>query len=166
MKEQTNFIRSSQQSLVLVSLIFFVMAFACKDSKSDIPPNSSRSERTSGGRCSTEAEFRDIIADTHSNTYGESSGKFQETEIIFKTFRVGAATRYRNPQYSIDASPAYPVDTDYTVRDFLGGETKNPYIREQDHSVKFICYVDIYDKCVCYDEGRRSGSSRQIPYDR
>jgi hypothetical protein len=144
------------------------MALACKNSDADDSPRfDSRSEKTttkSDGQCSSEAEFRVIITEKHSATYGESSGKFRETEIDFQTLRIGAATRYRNEQYSIDASPAYPVNTDYTVRDYLGGETSSPHIREQSYSAKFICYVDIYDKCVCYDESRKSGESRQTPY--
>lgn len=161
MKNQTKSnLQNSLQSLGIIFLMLLAMAFACKDSDD-------RSERTttkSGGKCSTETEFRDIITKKHSTTFGESSGKFRDTEVDFQTFRVGAATRYRNEQYSIDASPAYPINTDYTVRDYLGGETSTPYIREQSHSVKFICYTDIYDKCVCYDESRKSGDSRQIPY--
>lgn len=159
MKNQTKSnLRNSLQSLGLIFLMLFGMAFACKDGEKTT---------TKGGRkCSTESEFRDIITKKHSTTYGESSGKFRDTEVDFQTFRIGSATRYRNEQYSIDASPAYPINTDYTVRDYLGGETSSPHIREQSHSVKFICYMDIYDKCVCNDESRKSGDSRQIPYNK
>lgn len=141
----------SLELLGIIFLIFFGMAFACKEGDEiDSPQTRNRKDKTtSSRRCSTEAEFQDIIQNKfHLGTFGPSYGEYKDSEIEFHSFKIGEPFRYTNSYPVVDAYPAYPVTTEYTTRHYLNS-IKHEMLEYQWTNVKLVCYVDHHGECTC-----------------
>ena len=140
---------------VALCLVFvFLLGAACNNSSARNP----QATGSSSGRCSDEAEFRDMITRIYVDTSAQYK-RVQDPEVDFKTFTVGAATRYLNPQYGIDASPAYPVTTDYTVREYFTQRGVN-WNTESDYRAKYTFYLDYKGDCARAQEYLKLGERR------
>ena len=172
MKKQTDKrLLASLQSLAIVFWMLFVMAFACGDgdegeNESPAPkPPGNRVNNTTGGRCSTEDEFKALLIDNFSKTFNEYDGKFKETEFDFHTFEIGEPMRFTNAYPIIDAYPAYPVETNYTTRHYIHGSS-DPQIFQSETEGKYRFYIDHHGKCVFASVGSKGEPGKRIPYKR
>ncbi len=154
----------SMQSLVIVFLIFFVMAFACGDDTSPSMPSSTdgtaptdkQQTNNAGGSCSTEAEFKAIITDEKVNTMVRDYEI--NRKIFFHSFQVGAPTSYKNVngRYATLTDKAYPVSTsfDVDIKSKIGME-KIQTVRWKYVNVLYMCYPVEWSQgktCVCFGE--------------
>lgn len=140
--------------------MFFAMAFSCNDND-----RSGNSKRTSGERCSTEAEFKKVLTNWYSSIYSkERDGKFRDTEVDFTTFKIGDATRFRSSDGSVNVDQAYPVTTEHSVRHYLG-QGSFPRIYKYTNQGKYMFYVDRHDDCVFTNDGTRDGPKETIDVD-
>lgn len=166
MKKQTKSnLTTSLQTFSIIFLVFFAMAFTCRsENETDSTQFREPGEITtaSGGRCSTEAEFQDVIQNKfHLGTFGSSYGEYKDSEIEFHSFNIGSAMRYTNSYPIVDAYPAYPVTTEYTTRHYLNS-LKHEMIEYHWKNVKLFCYVDHHGECVC-DRKDFQKEERRIP---
>lgn len=105
--------------------------------------------------CSSEAAFKYVIGEFY-----EGSARHRgDTRVIFKTFALGASTRYTDPYYRAVDTKAYPVKTDFTVRtDYRDA------VEENDYDSRYMCYQDTHNECVCVMQmGGSIGKMRHIP---
>jgi hypothetical protein len=160
MKKQTKSrLQISLQSLGIISLMFFAMAFACKDDNGGRTDTDSGGRRdtsgttTGGGKCSTEAEFQNVIFKTfHLNTFNEPYGQYKEPEINFQTFDISNPTSYISTDaYNlVKVDTAYPVTTSYTTRFYRHNGVKDiNEIWEYDWQSNFMCYINHRSECTC-----------------
>lgn len=90
---------TSLQTLGIIGLIFFAMAFACKDvngggatdRKSD-GQTTKQTKTAGGGACSTEEEFKAII--TKQKTFLDRD--YEKSEVVFNSFDVEGPMHYEN----------------------------------------------------------------------
>lgn len=168
-------LRNLLQSLGLVSLIFFAMAFACKDdTKTDSgketgserqSPSKNKTKSEGGGKCSTEDEFKELLTATFSQTYNERDGKFKDTEVEFQTFDIGEPFHYKNSYPIVDAENAYPVETDYISHDYLHGNTSPEIFEKKAKNFKYVFYVDHHGDCV-FAATPGTSETKHIPYEK
>lgn len=165
-------LQMSLQTLGLIGLIFFVMAFACQDQDNEdrANPNGGRTPQTenNGGRkCSTEEQFKNLLIENFSNIYNERDGKFKETEVEFQTFNIGRPFRFQKSYPEIiDAKNAYPVKTSFITRDYLN-EKSFPRMREkQANGFNYVFYIDHHGDCVFAYEGGGTSDAKSIPIER
>ncbi len=154
MKKQTKSnLQNSLQTLGLIFLIFFAMAFACNDREDNSSPSVNKGGRklTNGGACSTEAEFKAII--TRGST--SLSRETKNTKVIFNSFDLKGPMQYKNYEeyYVTNTDNAYRVTTDFDViynNDELGaGKT----FRDRYENSILMCYtVTSKNTCVCFGE--------------
>ncbi len=162
MKKRTKSnLQTSLQTLGIVFLIFFAMAFACKDdnggSETDTTrPTDKQQTNNAGGSCSTEAEFKAIITDEKVNTMVRDYEI--NRKIFFHSFKVGAPTSYKNVngRYATLTDNAYPVSTsfDVDIKSKIGME-KTQTIRWKYVNVLYMCYPVEWSQgktCVCFGE--------------
>ena len=165
MKKQTKSnLQNPLQSLGIIFLMLFAMAFACKDDREtdSMPDKNGREKTTTGGRCSTENDFRRAI--THVYVEQDKREK-KKPEVIFSSFRVGSSLSKRiivDNRY-VDVT-AYPLKVGFTFRKFVPDYPSGFNQYEYDHeNVTFFCYINPKVEwendetgCVCKGEGRES----------
>ena len=168
MKKQTKSnLRNSLQSLGIIFLLFFAVAFDDKgvgderETKREGQINNSR-PTTTGGACSTERDFRRAI--THVYVEQDKREK-KKPEVIFSSFTVGSSFSKRiivDNRY-VDVT-AYPLKVGFTLRKFVPDYPSgfNQYEYDQEN-VTFSCYINPKVEwendetgCVCKGEGRES----------
>lgn len=133
-----------------VFLIFFVMAFACKDENdsggTDTPQ--SKQTTTNGGVCSTEAEFKAIITGEKMRLANKDD---KYAQVIFNSFDVEGPMHYQNSQeyYFTNTDDAYRVTTDF---DAIYSYEDRIY-RDRYENNMAMCYtVTSRNTCVCFWE--------------
>lgn len=175
-------VMNALKTLGLVFLIFFVMAFACKDDNDSIS-NTNRGEQpiTSSGSCSTKTEFLGIFKRDRLKS-ATTRNDLKQTEIIVNSFDVAAPITY-SPVYNnkvVKIYPAYPVTVNHTSREFRFGKiTESDYVgglyycykNPEDYASKFIPEDDRFPKnaCVCIAQNLEAMTSvypvRECPYE-
>ncbi len=190
MKKQTKSnLRISLQSLGIVILIFFAMAFACKDDgggggETDTTPSTDKQQtNNNGGSCSTKAEFLGIIKrDRLKMLTSTSSANFKPPEFILESSDVAAPITYNTVYTSkpLKIYPAYPVTLGWTERTFRYNTIKEReydgglfycYKNPEDYGEKFVRGDPSFpkDACVCIGQNLQAGFSavkeRECPYD-
>ena len=146
-------LRKSFYTLSIVFLIFFAMAFSCRnDTNSNTTPSGNNPDISStGGRCSTKEEFKAII--THDLTY--LARDYEKKEVIFHSFEVGAPTHYENYQerYFTNTDNAYPVTTDFDVITHGDSMKSGRVYRDRYKNTLFMCYtITSKNTCICFGE--------------
>ena len=109
------------QSLGMIFLIFFVLAFECNNDRNRLENNSPPPPQA-GGSCSTKAEFLNIFKRDRLKS-ATTSNDIRQSEIIVTSFNVAAPISY-NAVYNNDSLkiyPAYPVTVNWTERTFRHG---------------------------------------------
>lgn len=115
MKKQTKSnLQTSLQTLGIIFLIFFAMAFACKDgddNNSLSPVERRNTTKTNGRACSTEEEFKAII--THQKTFLDRD--YEKSEVIFNSFEIEGPMHYQNMTegFMTVTDDAYRVTTSF-----------------------------------------------------
>lgn len=164
MKKQTKSnLQISLQSLGIIFLMFFAMAFACKDDTKTSNPDKSVTT-SSGGGCSTEREFKDVLTKSWSQTFGNTK-KFKEMEVEFHSFKV-AKPIYNWVSHPGDVNfPAYPVMTSFTTRYFFdeGSLGKNVFETRAADS-EYYFYVNVHGNCD-FRIMRNTQNSEKFPYE-
>jgi hypothetical protein len=188
MKKQTKSnLQTSLQSLGIVFLILFGMAFSCGDDQSPSPPNNNgkilTERNNSGGSCSTKAEFLGIVKRDRLKIITSTSGAdLKPPEFILESSDVAApitySTVYTNKVLKI--YPAYPVTLGWTERTFRYNTIKESeydgglfycYKNPEDYGEKFVPEDPRFpkDACVCIGQNLQAGFSavkeRECPYD-
>lgn len=163
-------LRKSLQSLGLIFLILFAMAFACNDEDQDDSERNIGSEtqrKTTGEGCSTEQEFKRLLIENFSEVFNERDGKFKETEVIFQSFEIGKSFRYqRSYPEIIDSEPAYPVDASFIKRDYLNGGSSPKILENRVTNYKYVFYINHRGNCVFALENSGKSETEHIPYNR
>lgn len=149
----------SLQMLGCVGLIFFTMAFACRndkdhttDTKRDGDTTIKQTKTTSNGSCSTEKEFKEIITSEKMSARADTD---EDVRVDFNSFDMEGPVHYQNSQeyYFTNTDNAYRVTTDFDVifrNDNLG---KGKIFRERYENVVLMCYtVTSKNTCVCFGE--------------
>lgn len=177
MKKQTKSnLLISLQTLGIVFVMFFAMAFACDDGSDPLingkTPNNGgvggKPTSRGAGRCSTEAEFQNIIQTKfHLNTFGEAYGEYKESEIVFHTFSISAPTGYTSTDagHLVKVDTAYPVLTDYTTRHYKHDGTRgvNELWEYDWNQVQFMCYINHRNECACDRKKYQASDKRVTP---
>lgn len=119
MKKQTKSnLPVSLQSLGIIFLVFFAMAFACRDENNQTP--------VSEGSCSTEAEFLKIFK-RDQLSLSTSPNEYKPPEVDIKSFEVGSPFTHKDVYRRagiddlVEIYPAYPVKVSWTLRVFRYG---------------------------------------------
>lgn len=177
-------IKTSLQTLGIVFLIFFAMAFACKDDTSSetnsARPTDQRQTNNTGGSCSTKAEFLGIFQRDRLKAV-TIPDDIKPPELIVKSFDVGSPVDHKDVYNNalVRIYPAYPVKISWTTRTFRFGSIEEVDIQ----GGLFYCYKNPEDNkkfvsedprfpenaCVCIAQNlAATGSdskSRACPYD-
>lgn len=182
MKKQTKSnLQTSLQSLGIIFLIFFAMAFACKDD--DNGGGGSIPKTTGGGSCSTKAEFLGIVKrDRLKLLTTSSNANIKPPEFILESSDVAApitySTVYNNK--ALKVYPTYPVTLAWTERTFRYNTIKESeydeglfycYKNPEDYGEKFVPGDPRFPKgaCVCIGQNLEAGFTaakvRECPYD-
>ena len=106
--------------------------------------------------CSSEAAFKYVVSDRYEGVARRPGG----IRVIYQSFEIGPATPYWDPYNRAVDTKAYPVKTEFTVREFFSDATE-----EHDHDERYMCYSDTHRECVCTMQtgGRGTGKLRHIP---
>jgi hypothetical protein len=188
MKKQTKSnLQTSLQTLGIVILILFGMAFSCGDDPNPSPPNKDgkilTERNNNGGSCSTEAEFVGIVKRDRLKTLtSASSANIKPPEFILESSDVAApitySTVYTNKALKI--YPAYPVTLRWTERTFRYNTIKESeydgglfycYKNPEDYGEKFTSEDPRFPKgaCVCIGQNLKAGFTaareRECPFD-
>lgn len=165
-KQAKSTLRTLLQSLGLVSLIFFGMAFACGDDKNNggkTDTGGGRTPKKSGGLCTTENEFKAAIP---SETTRLILHDYEENvDVDFHRFEVGEPTHYQNTyeRFQTVTDNAYPVNTDFDVLTLRkdGTTYRSRYV-----NASYMCYpVPRSGKgqtCVCFGEKNATSASEDV----
>ena len=118
------------------------------------PANSAPAKQPAG--CSSEAAFKYIVSDRYEGVARRPGG----IRVTYQSFEVGPATTYWDPYNRAVDVKAYPVKTEFTVREVFSDATE-----EHDHDERYMCYEDTHRECVCTMQtgGRGTGKLRHIP---
>lgn len=155
MKQQTKLnLRLSLQSLGIIFVIFFAMAFACKDETDTNPsPNPDPNPpRNAGNFCTTEREFKAFI--NFDKTY--LAKDYEQIEVIFNNFNVGAPRRFENmrgDRFDTVTDNAYPVTTSFDVITRGDSMKTNKIYRDRYVNASYMCYPVMWSdgkNCVCF----------------
>lgn len=186
-KQSKSNLLKSLQSLGIVFLILFGMAFSCGDDRNTSPPNNNgkilTERNNNGGSCSTEAEFLGIVKrDRLKMLTSTSSANLKPPEFILESSDVAAPITY-NTVYTnkaLKVYPAYPVTLGWTERTFRYNTIKEKeydgglfycYKNPEDYGEKFVPGDPSFpkDACVCIGQNLQAGFSavkeRECPYD-
>lgn len=171
---------TSLQSLGIIFVIFFALAFACNEPTDTPPPNSNNTKpsnirdrvltgnkktssdeitpndeiisndeiKPSDGRCSTEAEFREVITKYYED---KAEKNVIEKQVSFSSFEVDKPRRYKTTVKgrTIDTN-SYQVTATFNLFRTVS-ESQGDYKKYIDTFVKsgFMCYIDSEDECFC-----------------